>query len=125
MSQPRPSRRVVQRPIRGERRPLLSLCTILILSGFLLGMSIGTELSGSLRVYVSLAGLVGMVSFLGLDHVAARRRTQLELKEQEYIESRLVKHVDSNAEMDISTEELMKLAREATESVDLDELIPA
>lgn len=117
-----------RRPERPDSRPLLSVCTILILSGFVLGMAVSSQLSGELRTVIILAGLTGLLAFLGLDSAAFRRRQQLERQEQEFVEHRLVKHVDS-CEITAADlpdhEELLDLARETTEAIDLDEILPA
>ena len=112
-----------KRPKRPDPQPLLSVCTILILSGFVLGLAMSSQMSGGLQAFVILAGLTGMLAFLGLDTAALRRRKQMERQEQEYVEDRLVKHVDS-CEFTLPDlpdhEELKALAREVTESIELD-----
>ena len=116
-----------QRPERPDPQPLLSVCTILILSGFVLGMAVSNQMSGELRTLVILAGLSGLIAFLGLDSAAFRRRQLLEQREKEYMEHRLIKHVDSREfrlEEPPDHEELMTMAREATETAALDEAVP-
>lgn len=115
----------VPRPPRSERRPLLSVCTILILSGFLLGMAVASQLEEELRGFILMAGMAGLVAFLGLDHVAIRRRLYAERREQEFMESRLVAHITSTEATPTDHAELLAMAREATTSVNVDELLPA
>ena len=114
-----------QRPNRPDKRPLLSVCTVLILSGFVLGIAVSAQMSVPVRTFIILSGLTGLLAFLGLDSAAHRRRRQLEQREKEYLEHRLVKHVDSG-EFRLPDqpdhEELLAIAREATESFNLDEL---
>lgn len=76
-------------------RPLLSVCTILILSGFLLGFATSNQIGSEFRLYMYSAGFLGILSFLALDHVRERRRRQAEAIEQMLVEERLVRHVDS------------------------------
>ena len=112
----------LQRPKRPDSHPLLSVCTVLILSGFVLGIAMSSRMSGGLQAFVILSGLTGMLAFLGLDTAAHRRRRLIERREQQYVENRLVKHVDSQefklpAQPD--HEELAAMARAVTEAIDL------
>jgi hypothetical protein len=117
----------VPRPPRAERSPLLSVCSVLILSGFLLGMSVASQLSTELRGFVVLTGMAGLVAFLGLDHVAIRRRLWLERREQDYMATRLAQHISSTGgHAAINDEELMSLVRQAAQAMDhSEELVPA
>lgn len=78
-----------------DDRPLLSVCTILILSGFLLGFATSEQFNNEMRLYMYSAGFLGILSFLALDHVRNRRRLQREAIEQMLVEERLERHVDS------------------------------
>ncbi len=73
---------------------MLSASTILILSGFLIGLTTSSGLTGEMQRLVFFAGLVGVLAFIGLDHVAERRRLRQEAKEQQLIEDRLARHVN-------------------------------
>jgi len=78
-----------------DNRPLLSVCTILILSGFLIGLSTSRLIDGEMGTYLLLSGFVGILSFIALDHVRTLRRKQAESEEQMFVEERLERHVDS------------------------------
>ncbi|MCA9077226.1 MAG: hypothetical protein R3B91_23030 [Planctomycetaceae bacterium] len=78
-----------------SERPLLSVCTILILSGFLLGFATSDKFGSEMRIYMYSAGFLGILAFLALDHVRERRRRQAEAIEQMLVEERLARHVDS------------------------------
>ncbi len=78
---------------RTDRRPLLSVCTILILSGFLIGLTTSREIPAEMQRLVLASGLLGVLAFIGLEQVAVRRRLREELREQELIENRLNRHV--------------------------------
>jgi hypothetical protein len=55
-------------------RPVVSRSTVLILAGFLIGFSLsGAIEDGLLRTQIFICGIVGMISFIGLDFVARRR----------------------------------------------------
>lgn len=114
----------IQRPNRPDSRPVLSACTVLILSGFVLGMSIGVELSSQFQLLICIAGLTGLVAYLGLDHLAHVRRTRAERQEQDYFQDRLVRHIDASSSGVINHEELMELAREATSTAEVESLLP-
>jgi hypothetical protein len=114
----------IQRPARPEGRSVLSACTVLILSGFVLGMSIGVELAPEFQLMICIAGLTGLVAYLGLDHLAHLRRIRAERQEQEYFQDRLVRHIDASSSGVIDHEDLMELSREATSTTELDSLLP-
>lgn len=78
---------------RLEYRPLLSLSSVLILSGFLVGMVASRLISPDLQNFVLATGVVGIISFVALDHVKVRRRHEAEHDEQVYVEGRLLKHI--------------------------------
>jgi len=114
----------IQRPARTDARPVLTACTVLILSGFVLGMSIGVELSPQFRLLICISGLTGLVAYLGLDHLAHLRRARAEREEQDYFQDRLVRHIDASSSGVIDHEELMELAREATTCSEVESLVP-
>jgi hypothetical protein len=120
-SMPHRTDTAVQRPPRADRRPILSVCTVLILSGFLLGMTAATQLTTEFRVLITITGLTGVVAFIGLDHVSLRRKLNRERAEQAYMENRLVRHIISGDTAITDHDELMALARQATSIFELDE----
>lgn len=79
----------------GEAPPLLSASTILILSGFLIGLTVGRMVGNDLSPFVLACGLAGFLAYLGLDVAATRRKEELEAEEKRMMESRLDKHVMS------------------------------
>lgn len=123
MSQP--ASRQLQRPPRPDPRPVLSACSVLILSGFVLGMSIGSELPSRFQVMICIAGLTGLVAYIGLDHVAARRRASAARREEDYFHDRLARHVEAVESGTVDQEELLELARQVTRACELHELMPA
>jgi hypothetical protein len=123
MSQP--ATRRIKRPPRPDRSPVLSACSVLILSGFVLGMSIGSELPGEFQVMICIAGLTGLVAYIGLDHVAARRRANAARREQDYFHERLERHIEAAESGEVNHEELLELARQVTRACELHELMPS
>jgi hypothetical protein len=73
---------------------LVSTSTILILSGFLLGMAVSSPLD-DLSFYVTMCGLCGVVSYLALELAAVRRLQGEVAREQAQMERRLERHVNS------------------------------
>lgn len=102
-----------------DNRPLLSVCTILILSGFLLGFAASDQFGNEMRIYMYSAGFLGILSFLALDHVRNRRRLQAEAIEQMLVEERLERHVDSCT----SWTDLRRNAKEFQETEELDAIL--
>lgn len=82
---------------RKARKPLLSHSSILILSGFLIGMVFNQMTESGVEIYVFAAGLVGLLGYLCLDELAQRRRLQAEKTEFEQatnkLERRLNRHI--------------------------------
>lgn len=78
-----------------REQTILSTSTILILSGFLIGLSVGKMVAEDLSPYVLVCGLSGFLAFIALDEVAARRRDEQWQEEQQQREDRLDKHVHS------------------------------
>jgi hypothetical protein len=113
------------RPPRPDRSPVLSACSVLILSGFVLGMSIGSDLPSQFQVMICIAGLSGLVAYIGLDHVATRRRANAARREEDYFHTRLERHIEAGDTGEIDHEELLELARQVTRACELHELIPS
>lgn len=59
-------------------RPLLSHSTILILSGFLIGMVAHNYVQSQAAPYVYLTGIVGLIAYLGLGQLARSRQKRAE-----------------------------------------------
>jgi hypothetical protein len=74
-------------------RPLVSVTSLLILSGFLIGVAVGQGVADDLSPYVLSSGLAGVLAYLGFDCAATRRREQALLREQQQFMSRLNRHV--------------------------------
>jgi hypothetical protein len=74
-------------------RPLVSVTSLLILSGFLIGVAVGQGVADDLSPYVLSTGLAGVLAYLGFDCAATRRRERELLREQQQFMSRLSRHV--------------------------------
>ncbi|WP_437186663.1 hypothetical protein SH668x_000010 [Planctomicrobium sp. SH668] len=74
---------------------LISNATILILSGFLIGISVAQPL-GDFGFYVFACGSAGMIAYLALE-VIGIRKNQVEVEEQQLVVDRLLKHVNSTS----------------------------
>ncbi len=74
-------------------RPLVSVTSLLILSGFLIGVAVGQGVADDLSPYVLSTGLAGVLAYLGFDCAATRRRERALLREQQQLMSRLNRHV--------------------------------
>lgn len=98
---------------------------MLILSGFLLGISIGSELPSQFQIMICIAGLTGLVAYIGLDHVATRRRIHAALRAEDYFHDRLERHIEAVEDGTIDPEELLELARQVTRVCELHELMPS
>ena len=72
---------------------LVSPSTILILSGFLVGITIGRIVGSELSPLVLSSGLAGFVAYLALDVAATRRMENRVHEEIQHMEERLDKHV--------------------------------
>ncbi|MFV0444875.1 MAG: hypothetical protein ACK5Q5_14985 [Planctomycetaceae bacterium] len=81
---------------RDERR-IISHTTVLILSAFVIGMAAGNTLGTELEPYVLACGLTGIVSFIGLEVAAFRRKIKAIEQEQRHVEGRLDRHVLSQS----------------------------
>jgi hypothetical protein len=98
---------------------------VLILSGFVLGISIGGELPAEFQVMICIAGLTGLVAYIGLDHVATRRRASAARREEDYFHDRLERHIEATESGEVDHEELLELARQVTRACELHELMPS
>lgn len=78
---------------RDNSPSLISATTILILSAFLIGTSLGGFLEEELSRRVWWSGVAGMVAFVVLEALAFRRRRRTQENEQKYVEDRLQRHV--------------------------------
>ncbi|MBX3440772.1 MAG: hypothetical protein KF774_00095 [Planctomyces sp.] len=74
-------------------RPLISNATILILSGFLIGLTVGKLVADDLSPYVLSCGLSGFLAFIALEVVAERRHAEALRAEQDQITRRIDRHV--------------------------------
>lgn len=74
---------------------LVSTSTILILSGFLIGLTVGKTVADSLSPYVLDCGLAGLLAFIALEFAGTRREEEEAQEEQVQIQSRLDRHVMS------------------------------
>lgn len=72
---------------------MISSASILILSGFVIGLAVGKYVVAELSPYVLSAGLAGVVAFLVCDRVATRRRELQLLEERRQLVGRLARHV--------------------------------
>ncbi|MEZ5941840.1 MAG: hypothetical protein R3C18_10630 [Planctomycetaceae bacterium] len=74
-------------------RPVLSATTILILSGFLIGLTVGRVVGEDLSPYVLSCGLAGCLAFMAFDVAGTRREEDAVAEEKRQAEERLDKHV--------------------------------
>ena len=72
---------------------MISTSTILILSGFLIGLSVGQGTGNDISAYVMACGVAGLLAFIVFDAANARRQLELERRDREQVEDRLSKHV--------------------------------
>lgn len=75
-------------------RPLVSSATILILSGYLIGMTVGKFIPDDLSPFVFATGVCGFLSFVALELNAERRRESAVKAEENRLNERLNRHVD-------------------------------
>ncbi len=83
---------------KGEPQ-LISASTILILSGFLIGLTVGKIVSDSLSPYVLSCGLAGFLAFIALEFTGTQREEQSAHEEQIHVQGRLNRHVLSQSSM--------------------------
>ena len=86
------------RPVAAPRPvQLVSRTAILILSGVLIGTGVGHGVPAGLYICTFCAGVIGLISFVGLEHLAERQRqskTRRVLKATErLLASRIDRHV--------------------------------
>jgi hypothetical protein len=74
-------------------RPLISNATILILSGFLIGLTVGKIVADELSPYVLACGLSGFLAFIALELTAERRMEMAERTEMVRAHRRLERHL--------------------------------
>lgn len=85
----------VRRPKATEERALISTTSILILSGFLIGVTVGKLVADDLSPYVLACGLAGLLAYIALDIAATRREEEAAEEEIRYMHGRLDRHVMS------------------------------
>jgi len=78
---------------------VISASTILILSGFLIGLTVGKIVSESLSPYVLSCGLAGFLAFIALEFTGTQREEEEAHGEQVQVQSRLDRHVMSLSSM--------------------------
>ncbi len=81
--------------MKARKPELISNSTILILSGFLIGLTVGNIVSDSLSPYVLSCGLSGFLAFIALEFTGSQRDEQAAHEEQVQVQSRLDRHVMS------------------------------
>jgi hypothetical protein len=83
---------------KGETR-IISASTILILSGFLIGLTVGKIVSESLSPYVLSCGLAGFLAFIALEFTGTQREEKIDHDEKVHVQTRLDRHVMSLSSM--------------------------
>jgi hypothetical protein len=81
--------------MKARKPELISNSTILILSGFLIGLTVGKIVNESLSPYVLSCGLSGFLAFIALEFTGTQREEQAAHEEQVQVQSRLDRHVMS------------------------------
>ena len=84
-----------RRPKPTDERPLISTSSILILSGFLIGVTVGKIVAEDLSPYVLACGLSGFLAYIALDIAATRREEEAAAEEIRHVHGRLDRHVSS------------------------------
>lgn len=84
-------------PSETGERPLISNATILILSGFLIGLTVGKIVADDLSPYLLSCGLSGFLAFIALELAAERRIEELTNADRGYVAKRLDRHVGSRS----------------------------
>jgi hypothetical protein len=82
-----------RKPKPTEERPLISTSSILILSGFLIGITVGKLVAEDLSPYVLACGLSGFLAYIALDIAATRREEEAAAEEIRHMHGRLDRHV--------------------------------
>ena len=83
---------------KGETQ-IISASTILILSGFLIGLTVGKIVSESLSPYVLSCGLAGFLAFIALELTGTQREEKIDHDEKVHVQTRLDRHVMSLSSM--------------------------
>ena len=83
---------------KGETQ-IISASTILILSGFLIGLTVGKIVSESLSPYVLSCGLAGFLAFIALEFTGTQREEKIDHDEKVHVQTRLDRHVMSLSSM--------------------------
>ena len=83
---------------KGETQ-IISTSTILILSGFLIGLTVGKMVSESLSPYVLSCGLAGFLAFIALEFAGTQREEKSDHDEKVHVQTRLDRHVMSLSSM--------------------------
>lgn len=83
---------------KGETR-IISASTILILSGFLIGLTVGKIVNESLSPYVLSCGLAGFLAFIALEFTGTQREEKSDYEEKVHVQGRLDRHVMSLSSM--------------------------
>ncbi|MCA9053326.1 MAG: hypothetical protein KDA75_05790 [Planctomycetaceae bacterium] len=81
---------------RTETR-IISVTTILILSAFLIGLTVGNFIGTDLEPYVLACGLSGMLAFIGLELAAFQRKMNALEVNKRIVEDRLDRHILSQS----------------------------
>jgi hypothetical protein len=84
-----------RRPKPTDERPLISTSSILILSGFLIGVTVGKIVAEDLSPYVLACGLSGFLAYIALDIAATRREEEAAAEDIRHVHGRLDRHVMS------------------------------
>lgn len=79
-----------------DDRPVVSTTSILIFSGFLIGVTLGRGAGGDLSPYVLSCGLAGMLAFVGFELVETRKRERGLLRERKRLLGRLERYLDDS-----------------------------
>jgi hypothetical protein len=77
-----------------EKRPLISSTTILILSGYLVGLTVGSSSADSWASDVLACGLAGFLAFVALQLVAERKIEDAVRRERAQLTARLNRHTE-------------------------------
>jgi len=78
---------------RPDSAPILSASSILIVSGFLIGLTVGKVVGAEISPYVLTCGLSGFLAFIAFDVSSTRRKEDAIQRDQEMMEEKLDKHV--------------------------------
>lgn len=85
-----------QPPQQPESTPLVSGVSILIFSGFLIGVTVGRGVGGDLSPYVLSCGLAGVLAYVGFDRARAGKRERELLDERQLLLARLERHLTNS-----------------------------